>query len=195
MARPPAISLTGADIPWRTVPMPGANLGLDIVPLESDGDAFTILGRFPAGFVRDTPGGYLAAEEFFVLDGHLEIGGEVYRPGQLTHIPARYLRTGMRAPEGCTVLAWFGGPAIFRTPEEISPTADEPIVSVDLRGAGRGEALTTSLARWRVATMDEWSAGAEAFDLAGTGWARTPADWPGEPPAGEIVLREPVARD
>ncbi|GIJ29844.1 hypothetical protein Vqi01_50060 [Micromonospora qiuiae] len=194
MPRPRAIDLTADRIPWRRVPMLGAELGLDLVPLESDGDTFTLLARFPAGFVRDTPGGYLAAEEFFVLDGHLEFEGEVHGPGELTHVPARFLRTSMQAPQGCTVLAWFGGPAIFRTPEEISPTAAEPIISVDVRSGRRGEVLLTSEARWRITTVDDWPEGAEAFDLAGRRWARAAADWPGEPPSGDIMVREPVAR-
>ncbi len=192
MPRPEALALD-ADLAWRRVPMPGAELGLDLVPLAADGEAFTIVGRFPAGFARLAPGGYLAAEDFVVLDGHLEIEGVRYGPGTLTHVPARYLRSRMLAPQGCTVLAWFGGPAIFREPDELAPGSAEPIRSWDLGALADGEELRTADATWRRAGGD-WPAGAEGFDLAGTGWAREAARWPGGAAGlpADLVLRTPV---
>src|SRR4051794_13506748 len=123
MSRPTELDLTLPDQPWREVPMPGANLGFELVPLASAGETFAILGRFPAGFDRSAVGGYFSAEEFLVLDGSLEIEGQQYVRGDLTFIPSHFLRTRMLSPQGCTVLAWFGGPAIFRTADEIGDDA------------------------------------------------------------------------
>ena len=189
MTRPNSLDLTSGDFPWRQVPMPGANLGLDIVPLPSPADRLSILGRFPVGFVRDTPGGYLHGEEFFVLSGFLEIHGVRYRPGTLTYIPAGFLRNDMAAPEGCSVLAWFAGPATFRAPEEL-PATDEAIRSVDLRTSEPGLVLATPHSKWSLASYEDWPEGAEGFDLAGTGWACSVDDWIAAPP-GPMILRQP----
>lgn len=172
--------------------MPGANLDLELVPLEADGDGFTIFGRFPPGFVRDTPGGYLATEEFVVLEGSLAIDGTRYAPGDLTVIPASRVRTVMRAPEGCTVLAWFSGQAIFRTPDELDVPSECGVRSVSLRDASVGELLVTSESRWVLTGgATDWQPGAEGFDVQGTGWARAQEEWPGESPIGRLVLRIP----
>ncbi|WP_122816853.1 hypothetical protein [Nocardioides pantholopis] len=193
MPRPQSLDLRAADLSWRTVPMPGANLGLDLVPLASTGETFAILGRFPVGFVRDEPGGYLAAEDFVVLAGHLELEGERYGAGRLTSVPARHLRTRMAAPQGCTVLAWFGGPAVFRDPAEIAPHSDEPIRSWDLAALGEDEVVSTADASWRRCRTAHWRVGVDGFDLAGTGWSRSPELWPGSGLPGDLVLREPAA--
>lgn len=176
MSRATDLDLTVSDQPWREVPMPGANLGLELVPLASSGETFTILGRFPAGFDRPTPGGYFGAEEFLVLDGHLEIQGQRYVRGDLTFIPANFLRTTMQAPEGCTVLAWFGGPAIFRTADELGDDAvTEGITSVSLDALLGEDFLVTSEARWSlgdIATQPD----DDGVDLAMSTWWHGAAD-------------------
>ncbi len=191
MARPTGLDLAAEQFAWRQVPMPGANLGLDIVALPSAADRLSIYGRFPVGFVRNTPGGYLCAEEFVVLTGFLEIHGVRYRPGTLAHIPAGFLREGMSAPEGCTVLAWFAGPAIFRTPDELSPT-DAVITTVDVRASEPGLVLATPESRWTLTAYAAWSEDDEGFDPAGSGWACSAADWVAAP-ADQIIKRELVA--
>lgn len=169
--------------------MPGANLGLSLVPLDSDPPTFAILGRFPKGFVRVSPGGYLAAEEFVVLDGYLEIEGARYRSGALVHIPARFLRTEMRAPHGCTVLAWFGGDAEFRTPDYLTPPATSAVSSVDLKVAPTGVVMETEEARWTLIEDGTWPNGAEGFDIDAIGWARTEEDWIGRRPT-RMIFRQ-----
>lgn len=189
MSRVTQLDLTAPEQPWREVPMPGANQGLELVPLASSGETFAILGRFPAGFDRPTPGGYFGAEEFLVLDGHLEIEGRRYSRGDLTYIPANYLRTSMQAPEGCTVLAWFGGAAIFRTAEELGDAAvTEGIVSVGVDALLSSDFLVTSEASWSVGDLltgpDD-----DGVDLAMSTWWHGAADH-----EGLILRRVPVGQ-
>lgn len=148
MARIQELDLTFDEYDWREAPMPGANSNLDLVRLESSGSTFAILGRFPAGFERLERGGYQHAEEFIVLDGYLELEGERREVGDLTIVPANFLRTRMLAPVGCTVLAWFGGPAIFHKEAELGTPTQDPIVSVSLADAVAGEVLATPQVVW-----------------------------------------------
>lgn len=168
MARPLHLDLTATDLPWRTVPMVGAELGLDVVPLTSHPDDFVILARFPVGFSRPGAGGYHAAETFVVLDGELTVNGRQVVRGDLTHIPAEAVRTGMHTADGCLALAWFSGPATFlpveelgecdrevttvRVPTDASATTlllDTPEAVWSIAPAGTGETVDLGLTLWQ----------------------------------------------
>ena len=144
MSAPTALDLTGPQ-PWRPVPMPGANRDLDLVRLASSRDRFAIHGRFPAGFERLVPGGYAAPEELLVLEGQLELEGVTYRRGDLTVVPGWYRRTAMRSPDGCRLLAWFGGLPKFLPADRLEPCR-ESIASV--RVDGRDELPASPVATW-----------------------------------------------
>lgn len=173
MARPRELDLTSADQPWRRVPMDGANTGLDVVPLASHPDDFVILARFPAGFVRDVPGGYHAAESFLVIDGELVLEGRTARRGDLTYVPAEHLRAGMSTEDGCTVLAWFSGPPTFLAPGELLPSTGE-VTTVTVEQTAAGPLLTTPEADWVVTR-----GGGEGVDGALDRWAVDTADFTG----------------
>lgn len=174
MARPSTLDLTGADLPWRRVPMDGANGGIDVVPLASHPDDLVMLVRFPPGFVRDVPGGYHAAETFLVLEGELELEGRVLRRGDLTHVPAEYTRQDMRTPDGCTAVAWFSGPAAFVEPPELGECLLQ-VRTVNVIGTGPGALLATPEAEW---SIDDETRG-EGVDLAMTTWALAGPGCPG----------------
>ncbi|MCK5891443.1 MAG: hypothetical protein P1U38_07910 [Aeromicrobium sp.] len=193
MPRPTELDLTDLDAqPWRQVPMPGSNGGIELVPLAAPEGHFTILGRFPAGFERLTPGGYHASEEVLLLDGELELEGRTYRRGDLVVVPAEFLRTDMRSPQGCVVLAWFAGPAAFRPADALEACTDV-ITSVhvsDALGPGdSGPLISSGVAAWSVG--DELVAGASGpvLEVVGAGldrWAHDPSD---PPAAGDLVRR------
>lgn len=166
MARPAALDLTRDDLTWRRVPMEGANSGIDIVPLASHPDDLVMLARFPRGFVRDVPGGYHAAETFLVLTGEMELEGRVLRPGDLTHVPAEYVRRGMRTDHGCTALAWFSGPATFLEPSELEECRTG-MTTVTICGATAEPLLVTPEADWSITE----EARTEGVDVAMTTWA------------------------
>lgn len=170
--------------------MPGANLGIDLVRLSSAAGAFTMLGRFPPGFERPGPGGYRAAEEFLVLDGALELEGIVVDRGALCTIPAQWVRTVMRSPRGCTVLAWFSGPPDYRPPGELAARSGQGLRVVrPFDGASTAPLLRTPEARFEIADAVPDSAGGpvDVVDLALSAWVRVE---PGEPvPAGPLLVR------
>lgn len=149
MPRPTELDLTDLDAQaWRSVPMPGSNGGIELVPLAAPEGHFSILGRFPAGFERLTPGGYHASEEVLVLDGELLLEGATYRRGDLAVVPAELVRTDMRSPQGCVVLAWFAGPADFRPADDLGTCTD---VVTAVRVPGDGPRLASSeVAEWTV---------------------------------------------
>lgn len=139
--------------------MPGSNLPLELRRLDGTGDAFVIHGRFPAGFERAESGGYAVPEEVIVLSGELTIAATIYQRGDFVSVPANYERTYMAAPQGCEVIAWFGGPAIFIPAVDLpSIESDDPVVSTVLRRSlvevASGEFLTLPHATWTRATAD-----------------------------------------
>ena len=172
MSRPTDLDLTTSQHPWRRVPMPGANDDIELVPLACASGRFTILGRFAAGFERVTPGGYECSEEFLVIDGELEFEGTTFVRGDLAVVPAQLVRTGMRSPRGCVLLAWFGGPAEFRAPDALG-RADGAIVAV--RTSDRSVSLPSSaVGAWTrgPATHDDV---VDVVDLERGSWQRGPA--------------------
>lgn len=177
--------------------MPGADRPIDLVRLDSAGDTFAILGRFPAGFARPVPGGYAVAEEFLVLDGALELEGTTVEPGALCFIPAHHPRAPMRSPAGCTVLAWFAGPPVFRPAAELtsSPSAAVAMLTVGPAADG-GSLLLTSETDWRIADarrLQDAEPPVDVVDLARTWWARVGAGRGTPVPAGPVLARLPVA--
>ncbi|WP_296601403.1 hypothetical protein [Nocardioides sp.] len=143
-----------------------------------------ILGRFPAGFERSVPGGYLAAEEFVVLDGELELEGELFGRGTLSVVPAGYPRTHMRSPQGALVLAWFGGLPEF-LPHDALPPCAEQIRTVRVDG---GEALPVSpVSVWRRGAVPPGEGEVEVVSADLSRWTRgaEPA-----PESGDLARRE-----
>ena len=173
-----------ADQDWRAAPMPGANQDLQLVRLASPRDRFSILGHFPAGFERAVPGGYLAAEEFLVLDGELELEGRPLGCGALTVVPAGYPRTRMRSSPGCLVLAWFGGLPEF-LPHDALPPCSDPIRTVPV--GGDRELPVSPVAAWRRGAAPPGAGEVEVVSADLALWTRTADPTPG---AGDLVRRE-----
>lgn len=164
--RPRRVDLTAERHPWREVPMPGANLGFHLTRLDSRSGAFVVHGHFPAGFVRDVAGGYLVDEEFVVLDGELRLGDATYRRGDLTFIPAGAVRTRMSAPGGATVLAWFGGPAVFHPADRLAAAAG-PVTD-----SGPTTAGPTAVSGPATVATVHLGSDAPLPDLPGAAWRR-----------------------
>ena len=148
MTRPVDVDLTAEHEQWRDIPMPGANLPLTMVRLESADDELTLYARFPAGFERPVAGGYVVSEEFLVLDGTLVLDGFAHQRGDLVFVPAHQLRTGMHSPQECTVLAWFGGLAHFVEAAELSNSTAGGTRTVSVLDVEPGAVLETGVSRW-----------------------------------------------
>lgn len=164
--------------------MPGANAGIDVVPLASRGEDHVLLTRFPAGFEREQVGSYPVAETFLVVRGELVLEQVRHGPGTLVHVPARAIRTDLRTGSGATALAWFSGAPVF-VPGRLE-AVDWPVRAVDLSSgelgpSPQGEVLRTPEAVW---TVQATSIG-EHVDLDTFRWALH-----AEPAGSRLLVRQ-----
>jgi hypothetical protein len=96
-------------LPWRRIAPGLARPDAEFKFLsrdERDG-ACSILIRYPAGWRREGPEFIEAAEEFYVLDGALEVNGHVFARDHYGYLPARATRTSMAAPAGAVALTFL----------------------------------------------------------------------------------------
>tara|TARA_B110000438_G_C15707041_1_gene603631 strand:- start:175 stop:1032 length:858 start_codon:yes stop_codon:yes gene_type:complete len=87
----------------------GARPELDMRILSIDneaGDASTML-KWPAEWSRTEPEHLDCDEEFLVLEGSIEINGNLYRKHDYAHLPQGYLRTSQSSEKGAVTLSFF----------------------------------------------------------------------------------------
>ncbi len=195
--KPLRLDLNAPGALWQSADMPSANMGIDLVRLGSAPDELAILGRFPAGFERSEAGGYDVAESFIVLSGALHLEGMTASRGTLCFLPAGLSRSPMRAPQGCLVLAWFGGLAHFRPARQLTAPAEGAMSAVQIpRKEVDSPVLVTSDATWWIVharDIDSFRGEVDVVDLALTSWARVT---PGATPvmsSGPLLARVPIA--
>jgi len=187
------LTLTREDHQYTSVPMPGANASLSMLRLGSARGAFTLHGHFPAGFDRTVPGGYHVSEEFLLLEGELEFDGRMLRPGDLTYVPAHYLRTRMASKTGCAVLAWFGGPAVFVPAGEFDDAVHAGVESVSVLNPTVSGLLETPESKWVAhpggTDAAFWPVTGDVLSAGLTEWARFPDAGVASPPSGAYLAR------
>lgn len=118
------VDLHAADLPWRSITIPGSAPQVELVRLHADArtSASVSLVRFPAGWYRPGIGHYHCAELFVVLKGSIEVSGLHYAEGYYGYLPARASRVDSRSREGCLAVAWFSGaPAWSAGPPPVPP--------------------------------------------------------------------------
>jgi len=103
-------------LPWREMGDNALRPGAAIKMLsEDDSDgAFTAIVRYPAGWRLDTEHHLAADEEFFVLDGALDVAGCRYTRHGYGYLPAGTTHDVIAAPEGAAVLTFVNGPPARR---------------------------------------------------------------------------------
>lgn len=110
MAHRPHIEFVQAQLlPWRRI---GAGLARPdaeyrLLSRDQVTGACTALMRYPPGWSRLGPEHIRADEEFFVLEGELEMDGEVYRADSYAFLPAGWTRRAMVSRPGCVLLAFY----------------------------------------------------------------------------------------
>jgi hypothetical protein len=119
------VDLHAADLPWRSITIPGSAPKVGLVRLHADTrtSASVSLVRFPAGWDRPGVGHYQCAELFVVLDGSIEVSGVHYAEGYYGYLPARASRIDSRSREGCLAVGWFSAVPAW--------SADPPLVPPD----------------------------------------------------------------
>jgi hypothetical protein len=107
MARPHIDWIQAQLLPWRRdaiAARPGAEA--KILSRDDETGAVSCILRYPPGYLR--PAEWLAAdEEFWVLDGGIEVDGAEYGERTYAHLPVGMPRRGFAAPQGAAVLTFF----------------------------------------------------------------------------------------
>lgn len=128
MARPHIDFIQSQVLPWQRDLYGGGRPGVEtrILSLDTETGASSLLIRYPAGWSRAGPEHLEADEEFFVLDGAIQINGTRYAEKCYAHFPEGYLRTAAASKDGAVVLTFFSA--------EPHPTAsDKPSSRYDAK--------------------------------------------------------------
>ncbi len=130
-------------LPWRRIGHGLARPDVEYKLLSRDaGDgACSMLMRYPPGWSREGPEHILADEEFFVIEGELEMDGRRYGPDCYGFLPAGWTRQHMTSAEGCVALAFYNrepvlvaqaGDGSAETSERAVPLLDTAAMAWDL---------------------------------------------------------------
>ncbi|MBM3503105.1 MAG: DUF4437 domain-containing protein [Alphaproteobacteria bacterium] len=109
MARPHIEFVPAQFLPWQRGLYEDVRPGVETRVLSRDFDtgAASLMLRYPAGFARPEREHLSADEEFFVLDGIIEINGQRYDRHCYGFYPAGYVRYGVYSGAGAVVLTFF----------------------------------------------------------------------------------------
>lgn len=96
-------------LPWRRIGhgLARPDVEYKLLSRDSSDGACSMLMRYPPGWSREGPEHILSDEEFFVIEGALEMDGRRYGPDCYGFLPAGWTRGHMASPEGCVVLAFY----------------------------------------------------------------------------------------
>lgn len=109
MARPWIEFLYAQKLPWTDGLYGGARNDVQSKTLSIDDSAgdSSVLIKYPAGWQRADAEVLTAEEEFYILDGDLEINGKTYTQDCYGCFPAGYVRNDARSKTGCVALTFF----------------------------------------------------------------------------------------
>ncbi len=96
-------------LPWRRIPPGAARPDAEYKYLSRDADtgACSCLVRYPPGWARLADEALDATEEFYVLDGDVEINGHRFEADHYGHVPRGLQRHSMSTRSGAVVLTFF----------------------------------------------------------------------------------------
>ena len=98
-------------LPWRRIGPGNARPDAEYKFLsrdEVDGACSAVI-RYPAGWRREAEEHLAVSEEFYVLDGEIELNGITFSHDTYGFVPAGTTRQTMSSPGGATVLTFFNG--------------------------------------------------------------------------------------
>ena len=126
MARPQTENLNSADVapvPWHPNGLP---TGIAIRTLNEDPDTGAVSGilEIPAGWEWATSGYCAADQEFFLLEGELQMGEHRLQSGGFCFYPNGVLQPQWRAQTACELFAIFDGRPEYVTASKSTSGAD-----------------------------------------------------------------------
>lgn len=141
VARPHIEFIQSQVLPFRKGLYGGARPEVDVRTLSIDaehGDSSTQI-KWPAGFSRAEPEYVAADEEFFVLQGELEINGVIYRKHDYAHLPRGFLRRTQSSAKGAVTLTFFSAePQVVKSDRAGNNFDPKRLVEhIDTRAHGR----------------------------------------------------------
>lgn len=109
MARAHVEFMQAQMLPWRRIPPGRARPDAEYKFLSRDPDsgACSCLVRYPPGWSREAVEALDADEEFYVLDGNLDMDDAHFGPDHYGFLPAGWPRQRMRTHGGAVVLTFF----------------------------------------------------------------------------------------
>jgi hypothetical protein len=109
MARPHILFVQSQFLPWDEGVVGGARNDVRVKTLSHDREdgSCSLIVHYPPGWGRRDAEALDATEEFFVLEGALEINGRTYGQHAYANLPAGYTRQTAGAPRGASVLTFF----------------------------------------------------------------------------------------
>jgi len=118
MARPHIEFIQAQLMPWRRIGQAAARPDAEYKFLSRDEEtgACSTLIRYPPGWRIEGDHSIAAAEEFYVLDGTLEIDGQSYSHDSYGYFPAAMPHQSFAAPQGAIALTFFD-----REPTPVTP--------------------------------------------------------------------------
>ena len=84
---------------------------------EEAGDASVII-KYPPGWSQQSKKTILADEEFYILDGSLEINNQIYNQDSYANLPRGYPREHFCSPNGCVALTFFSSKPLSSNTDE-----------------------------------------------------------------------------
>jgi hypothetical protein len=101
-----------SEVEWRDFEIPDSNSPVKIGRFWLDRKTFemTQLVKFPPGWSRLVFGQYESDEEFYVIEGDVQIGDVAYIPGDFGIWKKALVRGATTSSTGAITLAHFGGP-------------------------------------------------------------------------------------
>lgn len=133
MTRPHIDFVQSQRLPWE----PGSHIGrpelsIKLLSRDDKSGALSCLARFPAGWSAADE--WLNVdEEFFVLDGALDINGRHYRDHTYGSFPAGFVRKQARSADGAVALMFLSARPTIRTGRpDLAPSTDGLVEFVDL---------------------------------------------------------------
>lgn len=94
----------------KTTPVPDADRPLmtTLLHVDEDSKGSCLLVSFPVGWERG-PGAYGCFEHAVVLEGSIELDGDLWEQGTAFVVPADAQRRRTFSPSGALAVAWFSG--------------------------------------------------------------------------------------
>ena len=119
MARPHIEFIHAQQLAWEKDLLPGplGELDCKILSMDTEDGSCSVLLRYPAGWNRNDTAHLSAAQEFFVLDGALEINDQRYGLDCYAYLPAGFTRHGVASPGGAVALTFFDALPVTTTGE------------------------------------------------------------------------------